>query len=240
MKINFKNSLKILLFTVFIGQAAVVAQNKTILQLADEYSIALKKYQQQKSQASVENVLHKGKAVNKKIEDIESLSAANYALLEKKMKGFVINREEVLFIEPDLKFYAQLLKTHGTKADAAFINLMRQIRDGNVWAKYIEMQTDVTGCIIYGNGVLTTLYGKTLQFKKIYPKVYMTDVNEEIEKILEEFLEGTCACGSRKSVLKEFQLFIKTFPNDKNTPRIKKRLANIAKNKEFRFNCQSG
>ena len=79
-----------------------------------------------------------------------------------------------------------------------------------------------------------------LQFKKIYSKVYVTDVTEETDKILEEFIEGTCACGSRNSVLKEFQLFVKTFPNDKNTPRIKKRLANLVKNKDFRFNCQSG
>ena len=223
-----------------MGQAVVYAQNKTILQLADEYSIALKKYQQQKPTTSVESVLHKGKAVNNKIEDLENLSEADYTLLEKKMKGFVINRDEVLFIEPDLKFYTQLLKTHGTKADVAFINLMRQIKPDNFYAKYIEMQTDVTGCTIYGNGVLTTLYGKALQFKKIYPKAYIKDVNEETDKILEEFIEGTCACGNRNSVLKEFQLFVKTFPNDKNTPRIKKRLTNLVKNKEFRFNCQSG
>ena len=69
-KMNLRNPLKIMLFIVFIGQAIVYAQNKTILQLADEYSIALKKYQQQKSQASVESVLHKGKAVNNKIEVI--------------------------------------------------------------------------------------------------------------------------------------------------------------------------
>ena len=108
------------------------------------------------------------------------------------MKGFVINRDEVLFIEPDLKFYAQLLKTHGTKADVAFINLMRQIKPDNFYAKYIEMQTDVTGCTIYGNGVLTTLYGKTMQFKKIYPKAYIKDVNEETDKILEEIGRASC------------------------------------------------
>ena len=227
------------ILTLF-GVITIPAQNKTILQLADEYSIALKKYQQQKSQTSVESVLHKGKAVNNKIEDIENLSEADYTILEKKMKGFVINRYEVLFIEPDLKFYTQLLKTHGTKADSAFVNLMRQIKPDNVFAKYIEMQTDVTGCTIYGNSVLTTLYGKVLQFKKTYPKAYTTDVNEETDKILEEFLEGTCACGSRNSVLKEFQLFIKTFQNDKNTPRIKKRLTKLTKDKDFRFNCQSG
>ena len=184
--------IKLMLMALF-GVITVSAQNKTILQLADEYSIALKKYQQQKSQTSVESVLHKGKAVNNKIEEIESLSDADYALLEKKMKGFVINRDEVLYIEPDLKFFGQLSKSRGTKADIAFFDLMPAIKGDSVFATYIEMQTDVSGCTIYGNGVLTTLYGKALQFKKTYPKAYIKDVNEEIDKILEEFTEHTCA-----------------------------------------------
>ena len=78
--------------------------------------------------------MHKGKAVNNKIEEIESLSDADYALLEKKMKGFVINRDEVLYIEPDLKFFGQLSKSRGTKADIAFFDLMPAIKGDSVFA----------------------------------------------------------------------------------------------------------
>jgi hypothetical protein len=239
---NMKITFVIIVFAAFsaIAVAPARSQNKSILQLADEYSLALKKYERQKSRASVESVVRKGKAVGEKLYDMESLSDADYALLEKKMRGFVVNREEILYINPDLKFFERLAKLRGTQADASFFALMRQIRPNDVWAAYIEQQTDVTGCGIYGNGALTRLYGKALQFKKTYPKAYVSDINKEISEILEELNEGTCACGTRAGVEKEFRAFIKAFPNDKNTPAIKKRLANLKKNKDFRFNCQSG
>ena len=156
------------------------------------------------------------------------------------MKGFVVNREEILFIKPDLKFFAQLSKTRGTKTDTAFFALTREIRPDNVWAAYYEQQTDVTGCTIYGSGALTSLYGKALRFKKTYPQAYVEDIDEEINEILRQFTDNLCACGGRDTVLKEFRLFIRTFPKDKNTPGIKKNLTKLQKRKDAGFNCQSG
>lgn len=240
--LNFRITAIIIFVIVFFGQSALVgySQTKSILNLADEYSQALSNYQKQTSRSSVENVIRKGKLVAEKLDEMEGLSESDYALLEKKMKGFTVNRDEILFINLDSKFFAALSKTHGTPADNAFFSLMRQIRPENVWAAYLEPQTDYSGCTIYGNGLLTRLYGKALYFKKSYPKSYVSDINEEIDKILEEFPEAGCACGNRESVLREYRLFIKTFPTDKNTPTIRKRLAKIEKSKEFRFNCQSG
>lgn len=233
--------MSILCFVVCEHSISLVhAQNKSILTLANEYALALKKIQSQKSKKSIEPLIDKGSAVADHIYEMESLSEADYALLEKKMKGFVINREEVLFIKPTFKFFTQFSKKYGTKADIAYFALMHEIKPDDVWEAYFEQQTDVTGCTIYGKGSLTKLYGKALRFKHAYPKAYVKDVNEEIDNILEEFTGGTCACGDRNGVLKEFRLFIKTFQKDKNTPTIKKRLAKIEKEKDFRFNCQSG
>jgi hypothetical protein len=236
-----KLSIIILLIVIF-GQSAlfVHSQTKSILILADEYSLALSQYQKQTSRSSVESVVRKGEIVGEKLVEMEALSETDYSLLEKKMKGFTVNRDEILFINPDLKFFAELSKTNGTAADIAFFSLMLQIRPENVWAAYIEQQTDYSGCTIYGNGLLTRLYGRALQFKKSYPKVYVTEIADEINKILEEFPESGCACGNRASVLREYRLFIKTFPTDKNTAKIRKRLTKIEKSKEFRFNCESG
>ncbi|MEP6923045.1 MAG: hypothetical protein ABI954_01160 [Pyrinomonadaceae bacterium] len=226
----------------FFGLAAlpVYSQNQSILKLADDYSHALKKFQIQKNRRSIEGILRKGKAVAEKLDELESLNKTEYSLLERKMRGFVVNRDEILFIEPDSKFFAKLAARHGTRADIAFFYLLGELRPDGVWAAYIEQQTDVTGCTIYGQGLLTKLYGKSLQFKKNYPKSYISDIDEEINAILSGFTESLCACGERESVLKEFRLFIKTFPKDKNTPAIKKRLAEIKKSKDFRFKCQSG
>ena len=218
----------------------VHAQDKSILNLANQYALALKKVRNQKTKKSIEPLINKGKAVADRLDELESLSEADYVLLEKRMQGFVINREEVLFIEPEFKFFSRFSKTHGTKTDIAYFALRHAIKPDDVWAAYFEQQTDVTGCTIYGEGILTNLYGKILQFKRAYPKAYAEDIYEETNNILEKFTEGTCACGDQNGVLKEFRLFIKTFPKDKNTPAIKKRLTKIEKEKDFRFNCQSG
>lgn len=239
---NLKIACVVLFITFGVASASpVYAQNKTILRLADEYSRALGNFQSQKSRMSIESLMRKGKAVAERLDELEDLSDAEYALLEKKMKGFVVNREEVLFIKPDLKFFALLSARGGTKTDTTFFALMRVIRPDDVFPVYTERQTDVSGCTIYGNGMLTVLYGRALQFKKTYPRAYTPDIDEEINGILEEFTTGDiCACGGREQVLKEFRLFIRTFPKDKNTPEIKKNLAALLKRKAARFHCQSG
>lgn len=238
-----KNKFALVCFALFVAVSSVTAysQDKSILKLAGEYSLALKKYQKQKSRKSVESVMRKGKVLDdEKLREMEDLSEADYALLKKKMKGFVVNREEILFIKPDLKFFQKLSRTRGTKADIAFFTLMREIRPEDVWAAYIEPQTDYSGCTIYGDGALTKLYGKVMRFKKAYPKAYVKDINEEISEILEEFGDTVCACGEREDVLKEYRLFIKTFSADKNTPAIKQNLEKIEKSTDARFNCLSG
>jgi hypothetical protein len=223
-----------------LSAADAYSQTKTILALANDYSIALSNYQKQTGRSSIESLLRKGMLVDQQVSEIENLSVADYSSLEKMMKGFVVNREEILFVKPDLKFFAALAKVRGTNADIAYFSLMRQFRPEYVWAAYIEQQTDYSGCTIYGNGVLTKLYGQALDFKKNYPKAYNAEVNEEIDGILERFDEKGCACGSRTGVLREFRLFIRTFPNDKHTPKIRKALAKIERSKGFRFNCESG
>lgn len=237
MKIKFALTLAITLFTV---ASAVYSQDKAILKRADEYALALKNYQALKTRTSVVGIIKKGKTVSALLDEMENLSDADYARLEKTMKGYTVNRDEIVFVEPDLKFYSNLVKTHGMSADIAYFALKLQIRPENIWAVYNEQQTDVTGCTIYGKGLLTGIYGKAVQFKKTYPKDYTEDVDKEIEDLRSEFRDGTCACGSRATVEKEYNLFIKTFPKDKITPTVKQKLLNLKKNKEFRFNCQSG
>ncbi len=208
--------------------------------LADQYSIALKKFQAKKRRSSVEGVIHKGKAVAEKLDEIESLSDAEYELLIEKMEGFIVNREEILFVEPESDFFAKLSATHGTRADVAFFSLLSELRPNDVWPAYSEQQSDVTGCTKYGNGSLTRLYGRILQFRRTYPKAYVPDINKESDAILDEFTANTCACGNRNSVIREFERFLKAFPKDKKAREIRNRLSTIKKSKDFRFNCQSG
>ena len=222
------------------SSSATYAQDKSIITRANEYSVALRRYQKQKGRVSVERVVSKGKYVAEKLDEIEALSEADYALLERKMKGFSINRQEILFIEPDYKYFLDLSRKQRTAADTAYFSLMRKIKPDDVWAAYIEQQTDVTGCTIYGNGLLTRLYGQILKFRRTYPKSFVKDINDERDGIIEAFSENGCSCGDMKGVLKEFRLFIRTYPKDKNTPKIKMNLVDLKKRGDFRYSCHSG
>ena len=210
------------------------------MDLAHRYNLALKAIELRKSRSSLESVLRKGTLLSDKYDELEKLSETDYLRFKKKMRGFDVNREEIIFVEPDRMFFLRLANKIGTTADRSFFRLSAEIKPSNVWASYIEQQTDYSGCTIYGNGKLTKLYGRALRFKRTYPRAYTSYVNDEINSILEEFGESLCACGSRDLVIKEFSLFVKTFPQDKKTPAIRKILDDLKAGKKFRFDCHSG
>lgn len=231
------------LIAVLFGQtiSTVHAQSRYDFAAVDKYLAELKTAETRRTKSTIEPVYQLGKTLAaKSLDDLDSLNETDFNLLNKKMRGFTINREEIIFFEPVNLFFKSLAIKRGTKSDIAFFSLMRQIRPDDVWAAYIEQQTDITGCTIYAGGSLTKPYGNLLRYKSVYPKAYASEIDFELSEIIAQFSDKTCACGSRASVLKEFRLFIKTFPKDKNTPRIKKRLANLEKETDFRFNCQSG
>ena len=232
------------LFVVICGFAApscVAAQNDSIIARADRYVAALEEYEKGTERKSVEFVFRKGQSVAKKLDELENLNEADYASVTKKMKGFIVNRDETIYIEPEVDFFKKLSKKFGTKSDAAFFTFWSALKPDSVWSAYIEQQTDYSGCALYGKGILTELHGKAEQFRRQYPRAYTTELKEEIDEMKRELTSGTCACGNRNSVTEEFRLFIKTFPADEITPTIKRRLKGVQNKKTaIRFNCISG
>jgi hypothetical protein len=230
-----------LVFLIVICRApAVLAQQQPIMNLAKTYSAALRSLERWRKTETVETVVRKGRLVGEHLDEMESLSEEDYSRLEKLMKGFVLNREEILFIQADAKFFFNLSKKYGSPKDVAYFSLMQQIRPDNVWAAYIEQQTDVAGCTIYGNGVLTGVYGAARTYQQKYPKAYVKSIKDEIYDILDKFSDNICACGSSDSVSKEFRSFVKAYPRDKNTPAVRKTLKRIKTDKSFRFFCTTG
>lgn len=219
----------------------VDAQDDSIIGRAERYSLALKKLEKGKGRKSVESVYRKGQSVAEKTDELENLNETKYALVEKKMRGFVVNRDEIVFIKPKADFFKMLSKKFGTRADSAFFTFLSELKPDNIWSAFIEQQTDYSGCTIYGKGILTGLYGKAKRFRRQYPSAYAADIKEEIDEMKGEFSDGTCACGDVNSVVKEFRLFIKTLPFDELTPVVKTRLKTIQnKQTAMRFNCLSG
>ncbi|MDQ3323900.1 MAG: hypothetical protein M3525_15915 [Acidobacteriota bacterium] len=210
--------------------------------LTNRYVQALKNLENGKSRQSIEAVYRKGAIFSDRLDELENLSEADYALFEKKMKGFIINRNATIFVKPDAKFFGSLAQRRGTKMDIAFFTFLKRLRPDGVWSAYIAQQTDYSGCTIYGTGILTEMYKRAKQFKRQYPSAYIPELNETIFDIKERFTSSTCACSSNSAdVVREFRLFIKTFPKDEITPLVRKRLADVIKNKtEIRFGCLSG
>lgn len=239
-----KKLLKIALLVVLgaIFSPDVFGQNKIVMSLANRYSLALRRLENGNSRQSIEAVYRKGASLSDKLDEMENLSEADYALFEKKMKGFIINRNEVVFVKPDAKFFGSLAQRRGTEADIAFFTFLNHLRPDGVWSAYIEQQTDFSGCTIYGKGILTEMYGRAKQFKRKYPSAYIPEINETITDIKQTFTSDTCACGNnRADVAGEFRLFIKTFPKDEITPAVEKRLADVLNNQSgIRFGCHSG
>ncbi|MBV9240645.1 MAG: hypothetical protein JO314_01440 [Acidobacteria bacterium] len=223
---------------LFLLPVACPAQS--MLALATRYNASLREFERGHQTIPLERVLRKGKILSDKTDDLEKLSAADYATFKKRMRGFVINREEIVFTEPDANFFYRLALRRGTAADKSFFRLLREFKPYGVWPTHVEQQTDVTGCTSYGNGRLTRLYGHALNFRRSFPRSYASFVNQEIRDIREQFDPNLCACGGRESVIREFTLFVKTYPKEKKTSQIRATLRRLKYDKGFRFNCHSG
>jgi hypothetical protein len=220
---------------LLIASANAVAhgQSKPILSRAGQYSAAFKKFQSQKGRRSIEPLIKKGTLVSDKLEDIESLDEGEYAKLKSRMKGYAVNSEEILFIEPDVDYFVKLANKRGTKTDIAFFAFLKRLKPDSVWPAYIEQETDFGGCTRYGNGLSTGLYKKAIQFRKTFPTSYAGDVKKAVEDIIQNFKENPYTCSSRADILKEYRLFIKTFPKDRNTPAVRAALKTVEKKKDL-------
>ena len=225
MKINLVKAARLITLLFFITEGRIYAQNKTILRLAREYSRGLQSMERQKHHVSIEQLLRKGKLVAARLHDMENLDESDYAALEKAMRGFVINRQEVVYLEPDAKFYVGLSRRKGTTADRAFFQMLSKIKPDSVWPAYIEQETDYGGCTIFGTGILSRLYGQLVRFSTAFPNAYRREVKDEIRDILSEFDPQSAPCRDHGSIRDEFKIFTKSFPKDKNIPEIRRRFA---------------
>jgi hypothetical protein len=106
----------------------VYAQSNSIVALADRYSFALKKFEKRRMRGNIEAVYRKGQIVAEKLDELENLSETDYASVERKIRGFVINRNEVIFVKPDVVFFKKLSKRLGTKSDIAFFTFLGELQ----------------------------------------------------------------------------------------------------------------
>lgn len=171
---------------------------------------------------------------------MEQLNDEEFQDVSLKMKGFLVNREETVYVEPDPEFFASLAKRTGDQVSVDFFDVYgKTIR--KTWPVYIEQQTDYSGCIRYGTTSLVDAYARWDTYRKKYPARYAEEVTNFIVEIEDYLASGTCACADKQSVVRELKAFIRAFPGAGIAPRIKERINEIRRGKsDVREHCQSG
>ncbi len=218
------------------SSSAAPASRREVLDRADRYARALRKVEARSRGSSIESVLSAGDAVSEHLEAISELPERDYRRLVARMRGFVVNRHEVVFVAPDFEFFAALAEKRGTDVDRAAITVLRAVRPAGSWPAYIAPQTDYSGCTVY-DGSLTRLYGVLAEFRRAQPTAYKGQIQRELQAIRDELLTDTCACGDRAEFVAELRAFAAAYPAHPDMAQIKERADHP---RQIRFHCHSG
>ena len=174
------------------------------------------------------------------IQKLESLDDAEFKNLQ-RLQGLLINREEVVFIKPDVDYFTKLAAARGDEADRAFFAALKATYPESVWPIYIEQQTDYSGCTRFGGMTLVEAYRVWLEFQRRFPDRYVNGAKEETEAVLHELTQSTCACGNAAGVEQELEQFLRRFPESPARVRIDQRLQSLRNRRsDIRPNCTSG
>jgi hypothetical protein len=172
---------------------------------------------------------------------LEDLSDEEFAAAEKRLRGMVVSREEAVFAAPDPAFFEQLGERKGSTEDRLLLRLYHRTYPVSNFPAYVRQQTDEGGCTDFGAGTLTTLYGEWSHYRALHPDRYAAVVKEELERITDEILRSTCACGPSGSVQSEFRYFLHRHPGSPLVPAVRARLEELLHGTgPIRFNCTSG
>jgi hypothetical protein len=233
---------------VWIALGLEVSAASNNLREVDACRTALQTLKSRQRGASVEVTFAAAVAVRRALLErhgdstvIEDLSERDYAKITHDLVGMVVSREEVLLAEPDAKIFLSLARQYGGAADVAFFKEYLATFPDSVWPVYVEQQTDVTACTRFGAGALVRRYEGWGAFRLKYPTSYVTAAAERLSHIETAIAESTCACGSKKEVLRELQEFVVKFPSAPVAAKVRSRVRELkTSSSTMRFNCSSG
>jgi hypothetical protein len=232
----------IVLSLFFLPKLAPAADMASLLQKAGEYGQELSRIEASGKTASLEKLLQLGNRVAADLKPvIEQLSPEDFASIENNMTGYVVNREEVILVEPDTRFFSKLADKTGTEQDRLYFNFMLKVMPEGYWPVYITRQTDVGGCIEFGNGSLSALYKEGTDISPKLAGYYRKQIDRTIEDIADQITTGTCACGKIASVKKELQTFLAMNPKASIADRVRARMAVLQRGTDpVRESCIGG
>jgi hypothetical protein len=235
----------VLLAVVGAAGGKAAASAKPAMPAVARYEAALAKARGQKS-VNVEELYGLALGAGAEVlRDLVKVTEAQFAGKEAKpavtaVQGLTLSWENVLYAEPQPKFFAALAKEKGRPADQAFFERLAATKPEGTWPVYIAQQTDDSGCVRYEARVVTPVYRGWLEFRKRFAKAYPRAVAQELERA-EHALAGTCACGTRSDVEAGLAELAKTLTGTKAGAIAKRQLDGLRAGKsELRLECRAG
>jgi hypothetical protein len=84
------------------------------------------------------------------------------------------------------------------------------------------------------------MYGLWLQYQP--PTAAFRELAQKEKDIIIEAMQGNCVCAENaEPLIKDYELFLQTYPNDPSSPALRRRLAEIMEGSApLRFRCYPG
>ena len=172
---------------------------------------------------------------------LEGMSDEEFTRLQRELPGVLVNREEIVFIKPDVDYFSKLAAARGDAADRAFFSALKQTYPDSVWPAYVEQQTDYSGCTRFGSRSLVQTYRTWSEFQRAYPNRYAAAAAEQAAAVLNELTQSTCACGETPGVQQELEEFLRNFPASAARVKVEERLQALRNGRsDIRTRCTSG
>lgn len=235
-----------LAFTTRAVTAQLSAPDQTAI---EAYRAAIAAAQSAKSPRAIENAFSVLVALRQALLRVtadrstvlESLSEADFGALRRSLPGVVIEREEVVLVEPDTGYFARLARAKGTDADRAFFTVLKATYPESVWPVYLQQQTDYSGCTRFGSMSLVDTYRAWSEFRTKHPDRYVSQANAEADRVVKELATSTCACGNADGIVQELEQFQARFAQSPVRSEIDTRLKALrTQRSNIRTNCISG
>lgn len=175
------------------------------------------------------------------INRLQHFDAITFEKIKTMLIGFWVNRDEVIFTEPNPAFFVKLAKDKGTNVDRAFFDNLQKTYPEGVFPVYKTQYSDFSGCTVFDGETISKIYGMWVKFQKDYPGRYQTRVRGQLKKI-EDNIMSNCICGDDENAYwNELQNFVKKYPDSPITKNVSSRAEKTDKNTSYiRFQCTGG
>jgi len=172
---------------------------------------------------------------------LESLPEEEFQGLRTELIGVFLNRTEVVYLEPDAAYFSRLAATRGDAADRVFFATLAATYPRSPWPVYVDPKTDFGGCVRFGSMALVDTYRTWSGFRRQYPTRYREASQHELDAVVIELAQSTCACEGVREVERELQEFIRIFPRLPVSPAIEQRLDDLQRGRStIHANCVPG